>query len=97
MRGRSLDFHVQVGIMGGFPVFFIGYELEDYALGIYQTSGDRRDTVKSLLRIVESETSRPASIVRYDDSKGQTHRFVCSITENQRNLGHGTAISVMVS
>ncbi len=95
MHGRSLDFHVQIGIIDGFPVVFMGYELEDYALGIRQSSNDRRE-VKSLLRIVESETSRPASIVRYDDSKGQTHRFVCSITENQRNLGHGTAISIMV-
>lgn len=56
--------------MGGFPVVFIGYELEDDALDIYQSSSRPREATKSLLRVVESETSRPASIVRYD-SKGQ--------------------------
>ncbi|KAK0431368.1 hypothetical protein EV421DRAFT_174350 [Armillaria borealis] len=76
-----LDFHVQIEIMGGFPVVFIGYELEDDALDIYQSSNDPREAVKSLLRVVESETSRPASIVRYDDSKGQTHKFVCCFAD----------------
>ncbi|SJL16531.1 uncharacterized protein ARMOST_20057 [Armillaria ostoyae] len=67
--------------MGGFPVVFIGYELEDDALDIYQSSNGPREAAKSLLRVVESETSRPASIVRYDDSKGQTHKFVCCFAD----------------
>ncbi|KAK0501910.1 hypothetical protein EDD18DRAFT_677007 [Armillaria luteobubalina] len=72
---------VQVEIMGGFPVVFIGYELEDDALDIYRSSNCHREAVKSLLHVVESETSRPASIVRYDDSKGQTHQFVCCFVD----------------
>ncbi|PBK94338.1 hypothetical protein ARMGADRAFT_1164581, partial [Armillaria gallica] len=64
--------------MGGFPVVFIGYELEDDALDI---SNSPSEAVKSLLRVVESETSRPASIVRYDDSRGQTHNFVCCFAD----------------
>ncbi len=67
--------------MGGFPVVFIGYELEDDALDIYQSSTGPTEAVKSLLRVVESETSRPASIVRYDDSQGQTHKFVCCFAD----------------
>ncbi|KAK0214375.1 hypothetical protein IW262DRAFT_1300465 [Armillaria fumosa] len=75
------NFHVQVEIMGGIPVVFIGYELEDDALDVYQSSDSPRDAVRSLLHVVESETSRPASIVRYDDSKGQTHKFVCCFAD----------------
>ncbi|KAK0235281.1 hypothetical protein EDD85DRAFT_792137 [Armillaria nabsnona] len=67
--------------MGGFPAVFIGYKLEDDALDIYQSSNDPKDAVKSLLRVVESEKSRLASIVRYDDSKGQTHKFVCCFAD----------------
>lgn len=63
--------------MGGFPVIFIGYELEDDALVNYLP----REAVKSLLHVVESETSRPASIVRYDDLKGQTHKFICCFAD----------------
>ncbi|KAF9499533.1 hypothetical protein BDN71DRAFT_1441655 [Pleurotus eryngii] len=67
--------------MGGFPVVFIGYELEDDALDIYQSSSSLREAAKALLRVVESETSRPASIVRYDDAKGQTHKYVCCFAD----------------
>ncbi|KAF8887043.1 hypothetical protein CPB84DRAFT_1826978 [Gymnopilus junonius] len=67
--------------MGGFLIVFIGYELEDDALDIYQSSNSPREAAKSLLHVVESETSRPASIVRYDDSRGQTHKFICCFAD----------------
>lgn len=67
--------------MGGFSVVFIVYELEDDALDVYQSSNDPKDVVKSLLRVAKSETSRPASIICYDDSKGQTHIFVCCFAD----------------
>ncbi|KAF8898230.1 hypothetical protein CPB84DRAFT_1847786 [Gymnopilus junonius] len=63
------------------PVVFIGYELEGDALDIFQSSNSPRKAATSLLRAVESETSRPASIVRYDDSKGRTHKFICCFAD----------------
>ncbi len=74
----NLDFDVQ---MGGFPVICVGYELEDDALAIHQSSNSPREAIKSLLSIVESETRKPGSIVRYDDSYGRTHTFVCCFAD----------------
>jgi len=60
--------------MGGFPIVFIGFELEKAALDTYP-----RD-FKVLLQDVEALTNNPASIVRYDDNDC-THIFVCCFAD----------------
>ncbi|CAA7268903.1 unnamed protein product [Cyclocybe aegerita] len=63
--------------MGGTPVIFIGYELEEDALDIYSVADNPRGEIKSLLRIVEAKIGILVGVVRYDDLEEQTHQFVC--------------------
>jgi len=64
--------------MGGFPVVFIGYKLENNALDAYYLHSN---PTKALLHDVESLTHNPASFVRYEDNDGYTHRFVCCFVD----------------
>lgn len=64
--------------MGGSPVVFIGYELENNALDAYQSHSNPN---KALLHDVESLTQNPASVVHYDDIDGCMHRFVCCFVD----------------
>ncbi|KAF8959790.1 hypothetical protein BDZ97DRAFT_2060962 [Flammula alnicola] len=62
------------------PVIFIGYELENDALDIFQ-SQNTPHSIKALLQDIESETHNPASVVRYHDSDNSMHRFICCFAD----------------
>ncbi|KAF8959747.1 hypothetical protein BDZ97DRAFT_1380718 [Flammula alnicola] len=70
--------------MGGFPVVFVGYELENDALDTYQPRHASRDSIDGMLRDIETETHNPASIVRYDDLDGCTHNAICCFADLRR-------------